>query len=140
MRATLSIEGAATRLDGPLLFARRTVDVGLNSAVEVVGRDGQRRLGRVAALDEAALVLEVLESTHGLGSSDTRVILRGEPLQFAVGPGILGRVFNGVGKPIDGGPRSPPSLSSRSTACRSIPWRACCRAISSRPASRRSIS
>jgi V/A-type H+/Na+-transporting ATPase subunit B len=110
MRATLSIEGAVTRVAGPLLFARRTVDVGLNSAVQVVGPDGHRRIGRVVALDEAALVLEVLESTLGLGTSDTRVILRDEPLQFAVGPGILGRVFDSVGKPIDGGPALPAEL------------------------------
>ncbi len=110
MRATLSIEGAVTRVAGPLLFARRTVDVGLNSAVQVVGPDGHRRIGRVVALDEAALVLEVLESTHGLGTSDTRVILRDEPLQFAVGPGILGRVFDSVGKPLDGGPALPAEL------------------------------
>ena len=41
--------------------------------MQVVGRDGRRRIGRVVALDEAALVLEVLESTLGLGTIDTRV-------------------------------------------------------------------
>jgi V/A-type H+-transporting ATPase subunit B len=107
MRATLSIEGAVTRIAGPLLFARRTVDVGLNSSVQVVARDGQRRIGRVVALDEATLVLEVLESTLGLGTSDTRILLRDEPLKFAVGPGILGRVFNSVGVALDGGPALP---------------------------------
>ncbi|HEY4646664.1 MAG TPA: hypothetical protein VIH25_10330, partial [Steroidobacteraceae bacterium] len=86
MRATLSAEGAVTRVAGPLLFARRTVDVGLHSAIQVVGRDGHRRIGRVVALDAETLVLEVLESTHGLGTTDTRIILRDEPLKFAVGP------------------------------------------------------
>jgi V/A-type H+-transporting ATPase subunit B len=64
----------------------------------------------VVALDDEALVLEVLESTIGLGTSDTRVILRDEPLRFAVGPGILGRVFDSIGQPLDGGPRLPAEL------------------------------
>ncbi len=51
MFADLLLEGAVTRIDGPLLFARRAARVGLNYAVEVVGSDGGTRLGRVAALD-----------------------------------------------------------------------------------------
>jgi V/A-type H+-transporting ATPase subunit B len=110
VRATLSTDATVTRITGPLVFTRRTVDVGLNSAVQVVGRDGHRRIGRVVALDDEALVLEVLESTLGLGTSDTRVILRDEPLKFAVGPGILGRVFDSIGQPLDEGPLLPGEL------------------------------
>ena len=104
MHAQLYVEGAATRLEGPLIFLRRTVDVGLNHAVEVLGADGRPRLGRIAALDEQSMTIEVLESTAGLGLSHTRVRFLGVPVQFDVGPGILGRVFNGVGEVIDGGP------------------------------------
>ena len=100
----LTVEGAATRIEGPLLFLRRTLDVGLADAVEVRGRDGRVRLGRIAAIDERFMTIEVLESTAGLALQDTVVRFRGEPLQFALGPGILGRVFNGVGEVIDGGP------------------------------------
>jgi V/A-type H+-transporting ATPase subunit B len=100
----LTVEGAATRIEGPLLFLRRTLDVGLADAVEVRGRDGRARLGRIAAIDERFMTIEVLESTAGLALQDTVVRFRGEPLQFALGPGILGRVFNGVGEVIDGGP------------------------------------
>ena len=46
--AELTVTGAATRLEGPLLFLERTVRVGLNSAVEVIGADGVARTGRVA--------------------------------------------------------------------------------------------
>jgi V/A-type H+-transporting ATPase subunit B len=92
------------RLEGPLLFLRRTVKVGLNEAVEVRGADGRARLGRIAALDEEFMTIEVLESTTGLGLAGTTVRFRGVPAQFDVGPGILGRVFNGVGEVIDGGP------------------------------------
>jgi len=111
MRSRLIVEGAATRLEGPLLFLQRNVEVTLNEAVEVMGHDGRPRLGRVVTLDEQHLVIEVLESTSGLALSQTRVRFFGEPLHFAVGPGLLGRAFNGVGKVIDGGP--PVAASTR---------------------------
>ncbi|MES2536191.1 MAG: V-type ATP synthase subunit B [Pseudomonadota bacterium] len=100
----VSVEGAATRLEGPLLFLKRTLDVGLSDAVEVVGHDGRTRIGRVAALDQDLLTIEVLESTSGLGLGDTVVRFLGQPLSFGLGPGVLGRVLNGVGQVIDGGP------------------------------------
>jgi len=100
----LTVEGAATRLEGPLLFLRRTLDVGLQDAVEVRGGDGRSRLGRVAAIDERFLTIEVLESTAGMALESTVVRFRGEPLTFGLGPGLLGRVFNGVGQVVDGGP------------------------------------
>jgi V/A-type H+-transporting ATPase subunit B len=100
----LTVEGAATRLEGPLLFLKRTLDVGLFDAVEVRGHDGRARLGRIAAIDNDVMTIEVLEATSGLSLADTVVRFFGEPLSFGLGPGILGRVFNGVGQVIDGGP------------------------------------
>ncbi len=107
MQPRLLVEGAANRLDGPLLFLRRTLEVGLGDSVEVRGADGRARLGRVAAIDEDTLTIEVLESTSGLALPDTVVRFRGEPLSFGIGPGVLGRVFNGVGQVVDGGPPVP---------------------------------
>lgn len=104
----LTVEGAATRLDGPLLFLRRTLEVALHDAVEVIGRDGHPRRGRIAALDEDHLTVEVLESTAGLTLPDTVVRFLGEPPSFGLAPAILGRVFNGVGQVIDGGPPIAP--------------------------------
>lgn len=114
----LIVEGAATRLDGPLLFLRRTVEAGLNEAVEVTGADGRARLGRVATLDEDYMIVEVLETTSGLALPDVRVRFFGEALQFEVGPGLLGRVFNGVGRPVDGG---PPVAATRSLRIEGLP-------------------
>ncbi|MBI4756552.1 MAG: V-type ATP synthase subunit B [Betaproteobacteria bacterium] len=117
MRPRLLVEGAATGLEGPLLFLRRTLDVGLHEAVEVLGgspaggAERRSRLGRIAALDEEQMTIEVLESTAGLALADTVVRFVGAPLDFALGPGILGRVFNGVGQVIDGGP--PVAASAR---------------------------
>jgi len=97
-------KGTATRIEGPLLFLKRTVNVGLNDAVVVESSTGQTRLGRVTALDADHMTVEVFESTTGLSLQDTCVRFQGEPLHFAVGPDVLGRVFDGVGRIIDGGP------------------------------------
>jgi len=120
MQPDLLLEGAVTRIEGPLLFARREARVGLNSAVEIDVAGKAPRLGRVAALDEASMVIEVLESTAGLGLQGTRIRLQPEPLLFGVGPQLLGRIFDSVGA---------------SRASRSIPPGAHCRATSSKPAS-----
>lgn len=107
MRASVVAAGAVRRIDGPLLFVERTVNAGLNTAIGVIGADGRERVGRVAAVDERSLVVEVLESTSGLGLDDTRLRIHGEPLTFGVGPGLLGRVFDSIGRPLDGGPPVP---------------------------------
>src|SRR5512135_3625626 len=107
MYADLLLEDAVTRIEGPLLFARREARVGLNAAVEVQSDDGSRRLGRVAALDETSMIIEVLQPTAGLRLSGTRLRLRPDPLLFGVGPNMLGRVFDSLGRPIDGGPPLP---------------------------------
>jgi len=104
MRADLLVENATSRIEGPLLFLERTVRVGLNHAVEVISEHSVPKIGRVAALSDAAIVVEVLASTSGLGLSATRVRLHDTPLRMPVGPGLLGRVFDSVGRPVDGGP------------------------------------
>jgi V/A-type H+-transporting ATPase subunit B len=118
MYAQLIGEDIAERADGPLLFLRRTLDVGLNEAVEVESADERVRLGRVAALDEGTVTVEILDDTAGLGLEGTRVRFFGEPLHFRVGPGLLGRIFNGVGQPVDGG---PPVAADRSLRVDGLP-------------------
>ena len=122
----LTVEGAATRLEGPLLFLRRTLDVGLYDAVDVRGSDGRSRLGRIAAIDEQFMTIEVLESTAGLSLEGTVVRFHGEPLTFGLGPGILGRVFNGVGQVIDGG---PPVAAHRKVPIEGLPMNPVARAL-----------
>jgi V/A-type H+-transporting ATPase subunit B len=122
----LTVEDAATRLEGPLLFLRRTLDVGLADAVEVRGRDGRARLGRIAAIDEQFMTIEVLEATAGLSLEGTVVRFLGEPLNFGLGPGILGRVFNGVGQVIDGG---PPVAAHRTVPIEGLPMNPVARAM-----------
>ena len=107
MRGDLILRGAVRRIEGPLLYVRRSANVGLNEAVQIIDRENHQRVGRIAALDEDTMIIEVLESTTGLGLDDTQIRLRAEPLVFAVGPGLLGRVFDSVGRPVDGGPPVP---------------------------------
>ena len=97
-------QASATQIEGPLLFLQRNVNVGLNEAVEVLDADGRARLGRIATLDENTLIVEVLESTSGLSLSNTKVRFLGEPLHFSVGNDLLGRILDGVGRPLDNGP------------------------------------
>jgi V/A-type H+-transporting ATPase subunit B len=102
MRGELTVGGAARRIEGPLLVLERSVNLGLNEAVRVTGGDGVERLGRVATLDDDSAIIEVLESTAGLGVRDTVISVTAEPVRFAVGPNMLGRVFDSVGRPLDG--------------------------------------
>ncbi len=95
------------------MFLRRTVDVGLNSAVKIVGTDQRSRVGRITAIDEDRLIIQVLEDAAGLSLAGTHVELSAEPLKCTLGPGLLGRVFDSVGRPIDGGPPLPARRSMR---------------------------
>jgi V/A-type H+-transporting ATPase subunit B len=104
MKPELSATGTITAIEGPLLFLRRNVAAALDDAVEVIDAHGRARLGRIVSLAEESLVVEVLEATSELSLQGTRIRFRGEPLHFNLGPGILGRIFDGVGRPIDGGP------------------------------------
>ncbi|MGA9333908.1 MAG: V-type ATP synthase subunit B [Rudaea sp.] len=107
MFAEIVAGGCALRIEGPLLSVRRTLEVGLNDAVDVLDSDGHERRGRVVAIDEERMLVEVLDPTSGLDLAGTRVRVLGEPLRFGVGPGLLGRIFDGVGRPMDGGPPVP---------------------------------
>jgi V/A-type H+-transporting ATPase subunit B len=113
MRARLVAEQAALSLEGSLLFLQRTVDVGLNAAVRIIGADGRPRVGRVTGIDEDRMIVQVLEDATGLSLSETRVELDPQPLHCTLGPGLLGRVFDSVGRPIDDGPPLPAKRSMR---------------------------
>ena len=90
------------------------------------GDDERPRLGRVAALADEFMTIEVLESTEGLSLRDTRVRFFGRPLHFDLGPDVLGRIFNGVGQIIDGG---PPVSAERSLRIDGLPINPAARAM-----------
>ncbi|WP_137700698.1 V-type ATP synthase subunit B [Marimonas lutisalis] len=99
----LHAEDLVTAIEGPLVFLRRNVNVGLGDAVEVSHAGGDGRIGRVVAIDGDQVVVELLEDTTGLGIEDARIRFLGEPMLMPLGTGLLGRIFDGLGRPRDGG-------------------------------------
>jgi len=92
------------RVEGPLIFISGVHDVGFDEAVEVRDDLGRRRLGTVREASADAAVVQVLEGTSGLSNLRTRVRFTGRPLSVRVGSQMLGRSFDGLGRPLDGGP------------------------------------
>jgi V/A-type H+-transporting ATPase subunit B len=92
------------KIDGPLIFIEKTHAVGYRELVECVDRDGQVRLGMVLDTSDEVVVAQIFEGTQGLDMPGTRIRFRGKPLELGVSRKMLGRVFNGLGRPIDGGP------------------------------------
>lgn len=95
------------QLRGQLAFIEGVSGVAFHDGVEVLGSDGNVRPGRVLSTTEGGAVIEVFGVTDGLALDATRIRFHGRPLRFGVGPELLGRVFDGLGRPRDGLP--PPS-------------------------------
>jgi V/A-type H+/Na+-transporting ATPase subunit B len=89
---------------GPLLAAEPMAGVGYAEPVEVLGPDGAIRRGQVLEIDGDRVTVQVLDGTQGLGLHGTTIRSRGDTSRLAVGPGLLGRAFDGRGQPADGGP------------------------------------
>ncbi len=102
--------GVAT-IRGPLLAVSGALGVAFDEMVEVQGPGGERRVGRVLSVSGDVAVVEVFEGTTGLTIPGTRVRFLGQPLTVPVSLEMLGRVFDGLGNPIDGGP--PPLAPER---------------------------
>ncbi len=64
--------------------------------------DGSERTGRIVAIEGDKVALQVFEGTRGLSMVNTRTVLTGKPMEIPLSPEILGRVFDGLGRPIDG--------------------------------------
>lgn len=92
------------RIEGPLVFIRNTHPVGYRDLAECVDPKGETRLGIVLDTSTETVVLQIFAGTSGLTMPETHVRFRGEPHTVQVSERMLGRVFNGLGRPIDGGP------------------------------------
>ncbi|MCC6142772.1 MAG: V-type ATP synthase subunit B [Candidatus Hydrogenedentes bacterium] len=91
-------------VSGPILAIRGIHSVGYNDLVEITDGAGQSRLGMTLEVSEGAAVVQVFQGTARLKLGDTRIRFRGEPLTVTVSEELLGRVFDGLGRPADGGP------------------------------------
>ncbi len=91
-------------VSGPIVGVSGIHNVGYNELAEIVDRRGNIRLGMTLEVSEGAAVIQIFEGTSGLRLGDTRVRFRGHPLTLAVSEEMLGRAFDGLGRPFDGGP------------------------------------
>ncbi len=100
----------ADRIDGPLVVAQGYGKAACGELVEVQAADGVR-LGQVLTTSEDCAVIELWSNTSGLNSKDLVVRFRGETFRPGVSREMLGRVFDGLGRPKDGLP--PPLAEAR---------------------------
>jgi V/A-type H+-transporting ATPase subunit B len=89
---------------GPLLVVEGVQGVGYDESVEVTFADGARKMGRVLAVGRQEAVIELFGETLGLSLHRAQVRFVGTPLMVPVSEDLLGRIFNGLGQPRDGGP------------------------------------
>lgn len=99
-----------TAVDGPIVVVRRSENSFYDEVVYVRDKNGEKKTGRIIDLNETAAVVQIFGSTTGLDLDATTVEFLEEPLELRVGRGLLGRIFNGLGEPIDG---YPEIISSR---------------------------
>ncbi len=97
-----------TSVDGPIVVLKRTENVFYNETVCVRDRTGEKRIGKIVDISDTAVVVQIFGSTTGLDLDETTFEFLDEPLELRVGEGLLGRVFNGLGEPID---NYPPIIS-----------------------------
>jgi len=96
------------RISGPLLFVEAVRGVGFGELVRIVAPDGSERRGQVLEVSEKMAVVQVFEGTSGLDVEGTAVRFAGETIRLPVSSDMLGRVLDGSGVPIDGGPKIIP--------------------------------
>jgi len=97
-------------VSGPILFVEKVRDVGYGEIVELRGPDGQARGGQVLEVDRGRAVVQVFAGTRGLDLEKSVARFTGDVARLGVSLEMLGRMFNGSGEPIDGGPRIIPEM------------------------------
>lgn len=91
-----------SEVNGPLVIMDGVTDCGYEEIVEITLDSGEKRLGQVIKTEGDMAVVQVFQGTTGISLVNSRSKLTGEPLKIPLSKEILGRVFNGIGKPIDG--------------------------------------
>ena len=89
-------------VNGPLVALEGVSGVSYEEIAELHLEDGTKRTGRVVQMEGDKVILQVFEGTSGLSLDNTRTVFKGKPLEIPLSTEMLGRVFNGAGKPADG--------------------------------------
>jgi len=93
---------------GPLLFVEDVEGVTYGELVEIRTPDGSVRRGRVLEVEGNNALVQVFEGTRGMSPENARVRFLSRGMEIGVSPDMLGRIFDGFGNPIDGGPEIIP--------------------------------
>ena len=88
----------------PLMVVEQVEGVTYDELCEIQLPSGEVRHGKVLEVNGDRAVVQLYESAAGINLRDSKVRFLGHPLELAVSEDMLGRVFNGMGRPIDGGP------------------------------------
>ncbi len=91
-----------SEINGPLVILDNVEGVSYDEIVDILLEDGSSRTGRVVEISGQKVVLQVFEGTNGLSLKNTRTQFLGHPMELPLSTEVLGRVFNGAGRPIDG--------------------------------------
>lgn len=89
---------------GPLMLVRGVTDVGYNELCEIELINGEKRRCRVLEISGNDALLQLFESSAGISLADSKVHFLGRQMELPVSADMLGRVFDGMGNPIDDGP------------------------------------
>jgi V/A-type H+/Na+-transporting ATPase subunit B len=100
-----------SQVKGPLIFVDGITGVSYNEMVEILDSEGQSRLGQVLEVDRDRCMVRVFAGTSGLDLERTRIRFTGDVTRLDISLSILGRVLDGSGLPIDGGPAIIPEAS-----------------------------
>lgn len=89
-------------ISGSLVVLDGVKNAGYEEVVEFNVANGERRRGRIIKIDGERVVAQVFEGTKGLSLTNTATVPTGRPMELALSGEMLGRVFDGTGRPIDG--------------------------------------
>ncbi len=90
---------------GPLIIVEKTIDVKYQELVEIELSSGEIRRGQVLEITEDKAVVQVFEGTTGIDISNTKIRFLGKVIELPLSMDVLGRIFDGSGRPIDDGPQ-----------------------------------
>ena len=91
-----------SELSGSLIALQGVEDVAYDEMAEITLESGERRYGRVIMIDGDKVILQVFEGTKGISLENARTHFTGKPMDIALSHEMLGRIFDGAGRPIDG--------------------------------------
>lgn len=95
-------------VSGPLMLVREVEGVKYNELGEIELANGETRRCRVLEIDGTNALVQLFENSAGINLANSKVRFSGRQMELGVSPDMLGRVFDGLGRPIDGGPEIIP--------------------------------